>query len=565
MSSFQQRPSWSRAVFLSLAVGMLHLAVAPAPSPPSFVEVTDELGLDFRHLPGDEGRYLTPEITGFGGGFLDYDNDGDLDVYLIQGGQLSQPRTLDPAPNRLFRQEGDGTLVDVTAGSGLGDSDYGMGLAVGDVDNDGDLDVYVSSYGADRLYRNNGDGSFSDVSVRAGIAGDAWSTSTVFCDYDRDGFLDLYVAHYLLFDPDKECIVNDGSRDYCGPRDFRGTSDVLYRNRGDGTFADVSRATGVGRITGAGLGVVCVDLDGDRWLDFYVANDGEANQLWWNQSGVAFEERALLDGVALNALGRPEAGMGVVAGDVDGDGDPELFLTHLTGETNTLYRNDGAMGFQDVSARLGTGAPSLKMTGFGTAFLDYDHDGDLDLALANGRVLRGAALPGVALGPPWSHYAEPNAILENDGRGRYRDLGKEAGSFSSQVEISRGLAAGDLDGDGDQDLLVTNTAGRARLFRNQVGDRGRWLRVRALGAGGVRDDHGAPVIVEAAGRKLTRLAMPGGGYLSSHDPHAHFGLSVDRAVERLVIRWTDGRTSVLARAPRDRTLIFSNRRTRRKR
>ncbi len=531
------------------------------PAAPAFVEVTDELRLDFDHLPGNEGRYLIPEISGSGGGFLDYDGDGDLDVYLVQGGELSRPRALDPVPNRLFRQDGGGSFVDVTARSGLGDTGYGMGLAAGDVDGDGALDVYVSNYGPDGLYRNNGDGSFTEVTAEAGIAGDGWSASAVFCDYEGDGALDLYVTRYVLFDPELECTAPSGAPEYCGPMQFTGESDVLYHNRGGGVFEDVSLPAGIASLSEPGFGVVCADLTGDGRPDFYVANDSKSNQLWINRGDGTFVDEAVVSGAAFGEGGQEEAGMGVACGDTDGDGDLDLLLTHLRRQTNTLYRNDGVEGFRDVSMQSGIGAASLRYTGFGTAFLDYDHDGDLDLAVANGRISAKPPLPRsqeaerATMPVPWLWYAEPNQLLENEGKGRFREAAAGAGVFGRLVEVSRGLAVGDLDRYVDQDLLVTNTASRARLFRNDVPKKGRWLRVRALLSPQQRDAYGAEVRMVAGGAEHLRLADPGFGYLTTHDPTAHFGVPASATAEQIAIRWPGGGRQILREPPLDRTLV----------
>ena len=382
---------------------------------PLFSEITDIVQLSFVHDPGADGSFFMPEIMGSGGAFFDYDNDTDLDIYLIQAGSHSNPGSGEALPNRLYRQEADGTFADVTAVVGLDDTGYGMGVAVGDIDNDGWRDVYLTNYGLDALYRNEGGERFTNITSRAGISGDEWSASACFCDYDQDGYLDLYVTHYLNYDPKKECIKLDGNRGYCAPTVFPGASDTLYHNKGDGTFTDVSLQAGIRAAAEPGLGVICADFNEDGLPDFYVANDGGANLLWINQGRGTFKDEAFLSGVGLNALGRTEAGMGLAVGDAEGDGDLDLFVSHITNETNTLYRNDGHMNFEDATAASGLAALSLPTTGFGTAFLDFDHDGDLDLAVANGRVERHTPVRGARLSPYWNPYAEPNHLLDNDG------------------------------------------------------------------------------------------------------------------------------------------------------
>ena len=511
----------------------------PAADPPLFVDATDELDIEFTHHPGATGSYLMPEIVGSGGALLDYDNDGDLDVYLVQaaaGGQTDGRRH-----NRLYRQEADGRFMDVTEESKLGDTGYGMGVAVGDINNDRHLDVYLSNFGPDSLYLNDGQGSFTNISRNAGIKGDGWSTSAVFCDYDRDGYLDIYVTRYVVYDSAHHCYSSDGSRDYCAPQAFLGQSDVLYRNNGDTTFTDASRESGIDAISAPGLGVVCQDFDRDGLMDFYVANDGEPNQLWSNQGDGRFADVGLESGAGLNFGGEAEAGMGVVAGDVDGDGDLDLFLTHLNSQTNTLYVHSDERGYMDATVQAGLAVPSRPMTGFGTAFLDFDHDGRLDIAAVNGRVSMSSDTPAAA-GPSWSAYAQPNQLFRNRGEGRFEDMSEYAGPFASALGVSRGLAVGDVDNDGDLDLLVTNAAGEARLYRNEAPKKGRWLIVRVVDPALNREVHGAEVTAVMGGRSYTRIANPGYGYLSSNDPRAHFGLPASGRMERLVVRWPGGMT-----------------------
>ena len=520
------------------ATGWLTHELLARQESPFFTDVTAEVGLDFFHEPGDEGTYVFPEIMGSGAAFLDYDNDGDLDIYLIQGGGLPEPKAGPRKPNQLFKQGADGTFTDVTTESGLGDRGYGTGVAVGDIDNDGFVDVYVANVGADALYRNEG-GRFTNITERAGIQGEAYSASAVFCDYDRDGFLDLYVTHYVSYDPARECLAPDGKPDYCSPQSYSGASDALYRNDGDGTFTDVSARAGIGEVAAPGLGVVCSDFNHDGWPDFYVANDGTANQLWENQGNGTFVDQAFFNGVALNGMGQAEAGMGVAVGDADSDGDLDLFVTNLKDQTNTLYLNEGEFGFSDGTDASGLAAVSLHRTGFGTGFFDFDHDGDLDIAVVNGRVYREPPVEGARVSPFWKSYAEPNLLMENDGTGRFRDVSDLAGSFGTEVEVSRALAFGDFDNDGDLDLLLTNTAGPARLFRNDAPKRGSWLEVRALDVAR-RDAHGAEITVIAAGREYVRVANPGFSYLSSNDPRAHFGIAGAGKAESIRVRWPDG-------------------------
>lgn len=508
-----------------------------------WVEAPESSGLDFVYSTGGTGGLYMPEVMGGGVGVLDFDRDGDLDLYLVNGNRDVPGFGRDGGiGNRLYRQDPGGRFTDVTAAAGLGDEGYGMGVAVGDIDNDGFEDVYVTNLGPDQLYRNRGDGSFENRTAAAGIDLPGWSASAAFCDYDRDGWLDLYVTQYLQFDPSKRCTSITGEPEYCGPQSFPPLSDVLLHNEGDGRFRDVSEAAGLTRIAAHGLGVVCADLDDDGWVDFYVANDGDANDLWLNQHDGSFENQAIELGVAYNLRGQAQAGMGVLAGDVDGDERLDLFVTNLRDETNTLYHRqaDGPSFLDDTAAR-GLGASSLPYTGFGVVALDIELDGDLDLAIANGRVKRLDPLPGAAAPTPWDRLAEPNLLYINDGSGRFA-LAPEGtcGAFCDQIEVSRGLAGGDIDGDGDVDLLLGNLESPARVFYNQAPRAGRWLVVRAVDPGVGREAVGAVVTVQAGGQRQVRTIGRASSYLSSGAGDAHFGLGPVDRVESLDVRWPDG-------------------------
>ncbi|MCZ6880073.1 MAG: VCBS repeat-containing protein, partial [Gammaproteobacteria bacterium] len=418
-----------------------------------FLEIASELGLDFVHESGVQGDYFLPEITGSGGAIFDYDNDGYLDVYLVQSESLAGKQD---SRNRLFRQSPDGRFSDTTEEAGVGDPGYGMGTAVGDIDNDGDLDILVTNYGRDRLYRNNGGGTFTDITTEAGIHGSHWSTSAAFCDFDLDSYLDLYVVTYLTNDPPRACTTSTGEIEYCGPNAYRGVSDQLYRNNGDGTFSEISEESGISRVVNKGLGVVCFDFDSDNLPDIFVANDGENNKLWINRGDGTFEDRGIAFGVAVNIFGKPEASMGIALGDVDRDLSLDLFLTHLHQETNTLYLGTDGNALTDSTATSGLGVSSIPFTGFGAALFDADQDGDLDLIIANGRVRKGPDLWSGSAKPDLPArlesflraYAEPNILMENTGAGKYRDFCGKAGLLCSAVEVSRGLLTVDIDLDG---------------------------------------------------------------------------------------------------------------------
>jgi len=528
-----------------------------------FTDITSEAGLDFVHQATPIDGLHLPAISAGGAAFLDFDNDGDLDIYLTNGNHvLPEARVAGGPTNRLYRREENGRYTDVTDESGLGDPGYGMGVAVGDFDNDGYVDVFVTNYGPDRLYRNQGDGTFVDITAAAGAGVDGWSSSAAFCDFDRDGFLDLYVARYVDYLPTKRCEGNDGAPEFCGPKSFRPVHDVLLLNQADGTFSDASEAAGITSTFAAGLGVVCLDVDGDGWQDVYVANDAYPNQLWINQGAngraVTFRDDSLILGVAYNLHGQAQAGMGVIAEDLDGTGTFDFFLTHLMSEANTLYANlGGAAGFQDVSGRSGLGPSSMAFTGFGVAALDVELDGDLDLFIANGKVNVTEAVPDSSYPPPWDTLPEPNLFYLNDGRGHFSRLDEPVHALVSGREISRGIASGDIDGDGDVDLLVSNLMDRARLYRNDAPRRGHWLAVRALDPRlGRRDALGARVTLVMGDRRLVRHVVTSFGYLASHTPWVHFGVGEVGAIARIEVRWDDGSEEVFPGGVIDRAITL---------
>ncbi len=524
---------------------------SPPPPAPLFREAAAATGLEFRHFTGATGQFFLPEITGAGVALLDYDGDGDLDVYLVQGTLLDPAKGLDqavfPPPqnhwpgNRLFRNElipeGRLRFTDVTEQAGVGHVGYGMGVTVGDYDNDGHPDLFVTNLGPNVLYHNKGDGTFEDVTRQAGVQDGRWSSSAAFVDYDRDGDLDLFVVHYVDFTVrgNKQCPGNRGELDYCSPAAYRPVVASLFRNDGHGRFTDVTAASGIGSAPGPGLGVVCADLDGDGWVDIYVANDGAANHLWLNQHDGTFREAALPQGVAYSADGMAQAGMGVDAADFDNDGDEDLVVTNLVGETNNLYFNDGHGQFQDAIRRLGLVAPSLPNTGFGVRWFDYDQDGRLDLFVANGAVKVVEALRG----DPYP-YHQKNQLFHHEGD-RYRETTVEAGPALQLSEVSRGLAVGDIDNDGDLDLVVSNNNGPVRLLLNE-GPKGQWLQVALEGVRSNRMGLGARVAVLRPGqRPLWRRAHTDGSYLSAGDPRVHFGLGANSEIEGVVVEWPNGR------------------------
>jgi hypothetical protein len=523
-----------------LAVGAAAGAAHAEPSP-WFVDATQSAGLGAQPPPHAYERMNVPDVMAGGVALFDYDGDGDLDVYFSNSDCVYPNGSALEAPtNRLYRQDADGRFVDVTVAAGIAHLGYGVGVAIGDYDNDGRPDLYASNYGPDFLFRNRGDGTFDDVTAKARALPSGWASSALFFDYDRDGFLDVYVAQYVEYDFEKECTDPAGRPDFCGPRMFPPAPDVLLHNEGDGTFTDVSVASGIAREASAGLGVVSADFDVDGWPDLYVANDAYANYLWVNQGDGTFLDDALLMGAALNENGKTEAGMGVIAADFDNDDDFDLFMTHLKKETNTYYRNLGPeMGFEDATSAVGLAQASVAYTGFGTVTFDFELDGDLDLVVANGAVNRGSALPGVQLADPWRWFAEPNQVFLNE-NGVFEVTTHGFEPFTSPVEMSRGVATGDVDGDGDVDFVVANAHSASRYYRNDAPREGHWLIVQAVETVGPRDALGASVTVDAGGRRFLRLVAGAASYLSSSDPRAHFGLGDAATVDAITVRWADG-------------------------
>jgi hypothetical protein len=472
-----------------------------------------------------------------GVGLLDYDGDGRLDVYCVQGGPVVPQPGRPYAGDRLFRNRGDGTFEDVSERAGIAAMrrGYGHGVAVGDVDNDGHPDVFVTRLGSYALYRNRGDGTFEDLTEAAGLGGDrGWPTSAAFADLDGDGDLDLYICHYVRWSSGHPARCHDaetGRPTYCQPRVFEAEPDRLFRNDG-GRFVDVTAEAGIVDREGRGLGVVAVDLDGDARVDLFVANDTTANLAFFNQGGLRFREAGLESGLAANAAGGFLAGMGVACGDADGDGRPDLAVTNFYDESTTLYRNLGDGFFADASAASGTAAPSRYLLGFGISFLDYDNDGHLDLATANGHVNDSR---------PLFPYAMPALLLAGGKSGRFVVVSAAAGPPLTTPRVGRGLAAGDLDNDGSEDLLIVAQGEPLAYLHNRTTG-GHFLALRLEGTRSARDAVGARVIVTSAGRQQSAWRFGGGSYLSASDQRLHFGLGSHDRAESVDVYWPSGRT-----------------------
>jgi hypothetical protein len=527
----------------------------PTKSQGVFSDASRQSGFDFHLFNGASGEIYFLEIMGSGGGLIDYDADGDLDLYAVQATMLAPGKGVEdaevppkhpvPLTDRLYRNDleidpqGRRTLrfTDVTEEVGLTRSEYGFGVASGDYDNDGWPDLYVTNFGSNQLLRNNGDGTFSDVTEASGADDKGWSVSASFLDFDRDGWLDLYVTNYVDFGVEKRvhCLNPMGAADYCDPDVYPSADDHLFRNRGDGTFEDVSVQAGIRVEPRTGLGVASADFDLDGWPDLYVANDGMSNLLFMNNGDGTFRDDTLLAGCAVNSEGQREASMGVHAADVDNDGDEDIFLTHYAKETNTLYINDGTAMFDDITQSSGLATPSWNFTSFGTRLFDYDNDGLLDILTVSGAVT-------IFSNGSREDLAQTNQLFRNlDGR-RFEDVTAQAGAAFHLEEVSRGAAFGDLDNDGDTDVVVFNNSEPSRLLVNQVGVGRQWLGLRLVGAKAPRDMYGAWVeLRQPDGPKLWRRVHTDGSYASANDPRIHFGLGDRTAAATARVTWPSGR------------------------
>jgi hypothetical protein len=520
---------------------MVLFALLVAVSGPRLFDRALERGVDFVVTFGSgEKRYII-ERTGAGVGLADYDGDGDLDLYFVNGSLLELPPGEAPPRNRLYRNDGTAHFVDVTERAGVGDSGWGAGCLFADFDNDGDPDLFVSNFGPNVFYRNNGDGTFTDVSAASRVDDPRWGSGAAAGDFDGDGLLDLFVANHAVFDrsapPEQNCFWK-GVRVSCGPLSHPPETHLLYRNRGDLSFDDRSASSRVASKRGYGFGVVLDYFDDDDRLDIYVANDLTENFLFLNRGDFSFEDFGALSGAAYVEGGRPQAGMGVDSGDYDGDGRPDLYVTNFSDDYNTLYRSDGQALFSDVTFRTRLGAPTFAFLGWATRFLDVDNDGDLDLFVANGHIW--PEVDSIASG---TSYAQSNQLFVNAGDGTFRDASTEAGLIEKR--LARGAAFGDVDDDGDVDAVVSNMHDRPALLFNEGASSGRWIELLLVGRASNRDGVGARVSLRGGGRFQRQTAKAGGGYLSSHDPRLHFGLGDGVAAEDVTVAWPSGYTETL--------------------
>jgi len=549
---------WVRAGSLAVLVVILSGCRSPETTGTSrpveqawFTDEAESTGLAFVHENGMSGHRYIAEVMAPGVALFDFDNDGDLDVYVVQGQPIGSSATQSANQrrgDRLFRNDlrigADGVpalhFTDITQQAHIDQQTYGMGVATGDVDNDGWTDLLLTRLNGAVLLRNDGNGTFSDITATAGLTSSTWSVPASFFDFDRDGWLDLYVGNYIRYSTESDvgCFAATGAPDYCRPQNFATLPGRLYRNRGNGTFADVTVAAGLSRDFGPALGSIAFDANGDGWPDLYVANDGSENQLWVNRKNGTFENRAVVAGVAVNGAGRAEGSMGVDAADYDDDGDEDLVVTNLTGEGSTLYANDGSGLFTDVAAMAGLRSATLRSTGFGAFWMDFDNDGALDILTVNGAVQTIQAL--AQAGDPFP-LRQPKQLFRNTRDGRFTDVTGQAGRVFGLAEVSRGAAFGDIDNDGDIDVVVGNNNGPLQLLVNHIGNRRPWLGVRVTGPVG-RDMPGAKITLQREdGHGPMRHVHSDGSYASANDPRVLFGLGDAKALTGIRVQWPDSR------------------------
>ena len=508
-----------------------------------FTEQTQQAGIDFKHINGASKEKYLPETMGSGGLFFDYNNDGHLDIYLVNGGRISSTRQntyRDPKHiNVLYRNRGDGTFVDATAAAELEqNSGYGMGCLAADYDNDGDTDLYLTNFGRNQLYRNNGDGTFTEATSEAGVGDGSWSVSATFGDYNLDGYLDLYVANYLDYQPETAhaCFL-EGVHIYCGPHEYPGVRDTLYRNNGDGTFTNVTARAGLHN-AGKGLGALFTDYNRDGYPDIFVANDAVPDFLYRNNRDGTFTDIAVAAGVAYNSEGRATASMGIANGDYDNDGRADIFITNFSLEINSLFRNDDDGFYTMTTFETGLADPSFSKLGFGAQFLDADNDGTLELFVANGHVW-----DNVSEITPSLSYKQRCQIFGGTDTGKFRDLSEAAGSFFQRHIVARGVAIGDYNNDGATDVLVTSCAESIVLLRNDsqmVTTKNNWVKIRLVGTQSNRDGIGAKVWVHTDRTTQFREVTCGGSYASGSDHHPIFGIGTQETLQSIKVQWLSG-------------------------
>ena len=528
------------------------LLIAISDTQIQFIDVTREAGIHWTHVDGRSGEKYCMEMLGSGAAFFDYDADGDPDLYLVNGASLPGYHTSEIPINSLYENNGNGTFTDVTLKAGVGDTGYGHGCAVGDYDNNGYLDIYVTNYGKNRLYRNNGDGTFTDVTEKAGVSEPRWSTSCAFADYDRDGNIDLYVVNYLEYNIDENpwCGKKDkGIRAYCEPDNFQAQADTLYRNNGDGTFTDVTKLAGIYNDTGKGLGVVWGDYNNDGNPDFYVANDSTENFFYTNLGNGKFSEVGFMIGVALSENGVAENGMGTAFGDWDNNGWLDLTVTNYADQTNTFYHNDGDGFFTDATSITKTALITYPYLGWATVFVDYDNDGYGDVFVANGHLqdnLNALGLEGT--------YAQRNLLFQNKQNGTFTEVSQTLGTGFNLEDVSRGATFADYDLDGDIDIFVTNSNTPPRLLRNDGGNRNNWIQIKMKATRSASDAVGTRVKITTGDLSQIREVQSGDGYLSQRELKLHFGIGKHNKVDKIEILWVSGSTQIVQQVPANQVL-----------
>jgi enediyne biosynthesis protein E4 len=535
------------ALALAVAAGASAIVSTADPPLPQFVNIARDAGVVFRHTNGASADKHLVETMGSGGLFFDYDRDGWIDIFLVDGGSVADPTVAKRARHRLYRNRGNGTFADVSDQSGIGHRDYGMGACAGDYDGDRAPDLYITSFGTNTLFRNRGDGTFTDVTVSARVGDRQWGAGCAFTDLDRDGDLDLWVVNYVNADRTRSPYCGNARQDtrfYCHPLKFDPLPSTVYRNDAGGHFTDVSMAAGVAAHRSNGLGLVVADYDDDGWPDVFVANDTMPNFLFRNRGGFRFEETGLASGVAVGADGKARAGMGIDAGDYDQDGRLDLVITNLDFEMYTLHRGLARGLFAYATTESGIGFPTLPFVGFGVAFLDVDNDAQLDIATVNGHILDNA--PQFRTG---STYAQRKLLFRNTTLRRFSEVGSKLGPGFAAEGVGRGLATGDIDNDGDLDLLVTNNGQDAELLRNDGGNRASSLLLQLRGSGGNTGAIGARLRVTSGSRTQIHDVKAGSSYLSQHDVRAHIGLGTASRVDRIDVAWPSGRTDTMLGVP----------------